>query len=293
MTQRGSDSDAVKQLLKEVIAEASTMDLGDVRMRRVRAVSKKRRAQLEDELALLDAILMRLIATRTSASLPVSDQAESTAQESDAPVVLESMESGQQLTLDEAIGPSDETPGTELEEALTTQKTQTLRSDTADVLEDSVSVASLAEHYRKDLIPADAPTDGWAYQDEILFDDALRLFRLGDSEGALVSLERLLLTSQLNEDLNEFISANEERLLDLYETRIGPFSKIPIRMDDGEPMPPSFYEESKVVAVLHVVDGRRSYADILSQDSLSRLEGVMVLSQLLRLGTINTEIAPH
>jgi hypothetical protein len=283
----------VKQMLKEVIAEASEMDLGDVRMRRVRAVPKKRRAQLEDELALLDAILTRLIDTSASASLPASDPSESTPQESDAPVMLESMESGHQMTLDEAIGPADETPGTELEEALTTQKAQSLRSDTADSLEDVLSVTSLAEHYRQSLTPPDAPTDGWVHQDEILFDDALRLFRLGDSEGALVSLERLLLTSQLNEDLNEFISANEERLLDLYEARIGPFSKIPIRMEDGEPMPPSFYEESKVVTVLQVVDGRRSYTEILSLDSISRLEGVMVLSQLLRLGAINTEIAPQ
>jgi hypothetical protein len=133
-------------------------------------------------------------------------------------------------------------------------------------------------------------TPGWTRPAELLFDDALRLFRLGDSDGALISLERLLATMELNDDLREFIRVNEDRLLDLYHAIIGPWDKVPIpRRENDEPMPACFLATPKIAIVLKQIDGRNSMADIMQANSMTKLETVAVLSQLLRAKTITTD----
>ena len=139
-------------------------------------------------------------------------------------------------------------------------------------------------------IPDEEATPGWTRPAELLFDDALRLFRLGDSDGALISLERLLASTDLNDDLSEFIRVNEERLLDLYHAIIGPWEKVPVRItENDEPMPLSFFKVPKISVVLKHINGRLSMADIMAKNTMSRLETVAVISQLLRAKCITTE----
>ena len=262
----------VQDRLHAVLTEAADVDCESLRKRRLRAVTKARRARLEQELALLDSVLSRLL-----------DSADSSTQEDDA--ALDEMPTAERV-LNESTVSMDETPGLEHESEMDRASPERELTPIMEMPSEEIGPEERRSLYRENLIDLSPPTDGWAQQDEILFDDALRLFRLGDSEGALISLERLLLTSNLNEDLSEFIVANEDRLVDLYETRFGSFHYIAEVAEDGEPMPPTFRSEHKVVSVLEAVNGVRTYDEIMNAMDLSRLEVVMVLSQLLRLGSI-------
>ena len=141
--------------------------------------------------------------------------------------------------------------------------------------------------------PDEAPTPGWTRPAELLFDDALRLFRMGDSDGALISLERLLVSHELNADLAEFVRVNEGRLLDLYAAIVGPWEKIPSRHTSTEPMPQSFYAVPKIAGILAKIDGKRSIGDLMATSGMSRLETVSVVNQLLRSKAITTESTLH
>lgn len=153
------------------------------------------------------------------------------------------------------------------------------------------------EHQRPsavvDLAEEEEPTPGWTRPAELLFDDALRLFRLGDSDGALISLERLLTAMDLNEDLREFIRVNEDRLLALYQAILGPWEKVPQRCESPEPMPPAFFSAPKVSHMLDRINGRASLDDLMQDQMLTRLETIAVVSQLLRAKAITTDAIVH
>lgn len=175
-------------------------------------------------------------------------------------------------------------------EAVTTEVTDPpveAEAITAEVTDQAEAAAASAA------VAHDQATPGWTRTAELLFDDALRLFRLGDSDGALISLERLLASTELNEDLREFIRVNEDRLLDLYHAIIGPWEKVPTRRtDNDEPMPYTFLTGTKVQLVLGRIDGQVSLEDLMGMNGLSRLETIAVVSQLMRCKTISTD-APH
>jgi len=274
MSDNQPHTDELKAKLQEVLSEAEETECESLRKRRLRAVTKARRARLEKELLLLDAVLARLLE-------PAAPMTESTMDDS-------SIEPAQtpDMTLDDDGGSMDETPGVSMDVELERESPPRAITPVIQIDSGEMDVAAKGAMYRQSLVAMAPPTAGWDQRDEILFDDALRLFRLGDSEGALVSLERLLLISDLNDDLSEFIVANEARLVDLYEARLGSFNAVPTLADDGEPMPDTFRAERKVVAVMDAVDGNRTYDEVLQSLELTRLEGVMVLSQLLRLGSI-------
>jgi len=144
-----------------------------------------------------------------------------------------------------------------------------------------------------DIVLDQGPSPGWQRSHELLFDDALRLFKLGDSDGALVSLERLLASCQLNDDLQEFVKVNEERLMEVYEVLLGPWEKVPLRIECDEPLPDSFFHTEKIVQILALVDGTASLSDIFSSTDMSALEVASVLSQLIRARAISTEATTH
>lgn len=152
---------------------------------------------------------------------------------------------------------------------------------TAELNEQAETAAAVAH---------DQATPGWTRTAELLFDDALRLFRLGDSDGALISLERLLASTELNEDLREFIRVNEDRLLDLYHAVIGPWEKVPAHCtDNDEPMPSTFLTGPKIQLILGQIDGKATFEELMAMNELSRLETIAVMSQLMRCKTITTD----
>ncbi|HIN85933.1 MAG TPA: hypothetical protein EYN06_05575 [Myxococcales bacterium] len=135
------------------------------------------------------------------------------------------------------------------------------------------------------------PTQGWTLSAELLFDDALRLFALGDSDGALISLERLLTSSELNEDLTEFVQKNEVKLLRVYEEVLGPWNKTLHLNTSGESLHAGFLRAPKIKWVIGKVDGQATIGDLLQNEKLSQLETVAVISQLLRSKAVSSHSA--
>jgi len=119
----------------------------------------------------------------------------------------------------------------------------------------------------------------------------LRLFALGDSDGALISLERLLTSSELNEDLTEFVQKNEVKLLRVYEEVLGPWDKILHRNSSGESLHAGFLRAPKIEWVIAKVDGQATIGDLLKNEKLSQLETVAVISQLLRSKAVSSHSA--
>lgn len=130
---------------------------------------------------------------------------------------------------------------------------------------------------------------GWTRRAELLFEDALRLFRLGDVDGGLISLERLLVSGELNADLREFVDVNQDRILEQYETLMSPWQKVPELLDPGTvPGVGPITALPKIARVLGLVNGRISVSEIAELlPTYRRLEVISAVSQLIRFKVVN------
>ncbi len=118
---------------------------------------------------------------------------------------------------------------------------------------------------------------------ELLYEDVLWLFSINDGEGALVSLERMLMLGSLEGEAEEFLRLNGDKLLNLYEGYLGPFTKVPSRGEtDIGHMPIGYLEHGLMKSILDMVDGTRSIDAILQISPFSPLETCAGLEQLRR-----------
>lgn len=118
---------------------------------------------------------------------------------------------------------------------------------------------------------------------ELLYEDVLWLFGINDGEGALVSLERLLMLGKIEGEARDFLEINGDKLVGLYEQVLGPFTRVPTRgsTSPGE-MPIGYLDYAPLRAVLEKVDGERTIAAILDGVTASRLDACAALEQLHR-----------
>lgn len=121
---------------------------------------------------------------------------------------------------------------------------------------------------------------------ELLYEDVLWLFSLGDTDGALVSLERLLVVAPPSEHVRHFIQVNEKKLLKVYEAVLGPWSNVPRRTADDE-IPSLFTTHAKLKALLELIDGKRSLEDLFGDSFLMPLETCALLHQLIRIRAVS------
>lgn len=149
------------------------------------------------------------------------------------------------------------------------------------------------------LPPEPAPADAWAsdrkpHQQavaELLYEDMVWLFSVNDGEGALISLERLLILGAPLAEAQEFLEVNEEKLLKLYEDYMGPFSRVAQReeVDAHVEMPAAYLEQGPLGEILAMVDGQVSIADILATASCTVIQGCAAIKQLHRAQLIALE----
>lgn len=126
-----------------------------------------------------------------------------------------------------------------------------------------------------------------SYVGQILYEDIGALFEIGDREGALISLERLLAVAPISPQIDAFLSHNEQRLVEYYETVLGPWSRIG-RLREGETaMPPGYFRLDKVALLLPYLDGTRTLDDAMAHSGLRRIEACAVLSQLARSSSLD------
>ncbi len=120
-----------------------------------------------------------------------------------------------------------------------------------------------------------------------LYDDVRALFEIGDREGALISLERLVVVAPLSPQILGFLSHNEARLLEYYMGVFGPFTRVPALAPGEHRMPAAYYAMDKIRLVANLIDGRRNVQQIIDQSGLSQIEACAVLSQLVRASALD------
>ncbi|GMV39982.1 MAG: hypothetical protein AMXMBFR64_16980 [Myxococcales bacterium] len=129
-------------------------------------------------------------------------------------------------------------------------------------------------------------TSEWPREVELLYEDVHWLFQLGDIDGALISLERLLVLAPENEEIQAFVSLNERKLIEIYQSVLGDWDRVPRLSEGGLSMPVVTSTGDKVRRILKHIDGGRSIREILGASSSNRLEVCSVLSQLIRARVI-------
>lgn len=102
---------------------------------------------------------------------------------------------------------------------------EAVRTETQSIqVEDIVEEAPAEDAAEPPPIEEAAPAP-WMRQHDLLYEDVLWLFKVGDNEGALTSLGRLVLVAFETQELQRFLEINETKLVGLYEKLLGPFDQ--------------------------------------------------------------------
>ncbi len=121
----------------------------------------------------------------------------------------------------------------------------------------------------------------------LLYEDVLWLFSINDGEGALVSLERLLVLGQLEGEAAEFVRLNSDKLLDIYRDYMGSFDAVPRKGTIALDAMPDGYLDLKALASVHErVDGKLTIAQLVEASPLEPLTTCAALEQLKRSGVL-------
>jgi hypothetical protein len=126
-----------------------------------------------------------------------------------------------------------------------------------------------------------------SYVAQVLYEDIGALFEIGDREGALISLERLLTIAPITPSVMAFLDHNEARLLEYYESTLGPWTR-PARLKAGaeQGMPAGYFQLEKMATIVALLDGR-PVSEVLSASGLRPIEACAVLSQLARSASLD------
>lgn len=126
-----------------------------------------------------------------------------------------------------------------------------------------------------------------SYVSQVLYEDIGALFEIGDREGALVSLERLLTVAPVSPQIESFLSHNETRLLEYYESVLGPWTRVAHLKDPESSMPPAYFRFEKMAAIVELLDGVRPLSAVIQGSGLRMIEACAVLSQLSRSASLD------
>ncbi len=125
------------------------------------------------------------------------------------------------------------------------------------------------------------------YVAQVLYEDIGCLFEIGDREGALISLERLLAIAPITPQIEQFLTHNEARLIEYYQTVLGPWTRT-ARLKEGETaMPTGYFKIEKVAAIVRHLDGTLPLEEVMARSGLRVIESCAVLSQLARSSSLD------
>jgi hypothetical protein len=133
------------------------------------------------------------------------------------------------------------------------------------------------------------PPPVWTAQHDLLYEDVLWLFKVGDNEGALISLGRLLHVAGDTPELLRFMDINEKKLVGLYERLLGSF-QLPLTVSSNGLGDRYFWNVEEAHAVLKrareagSVSGLLEASDMPTMKTLAlvhrmHLEGLVTLQQ--------------
>ncbi len=126
----------------------------------------------------------------------------------------------------------------------------------------------------------------WGPLHDKLYEDVLWLFKMGDNEGALNSLARLLDYGEGTEELDRFITINRQKLYDLYHRIVGEPGALIERQEDAVIGDRYFFQRAEVEALLDQVNGARPIGDVIEESGLSDLKVYSYLHRIRREGLV-------
>jgi hypothetical protein len=126
----------------------------------------------------------------------------------------------------------------------------------------------------------------WGPLHDKLYEDVLWLFKMGDNEGALNSLARLLDYGEGTEELDRFIMINRQKLYDLYHRIVGEPGALIERQEDAVIGDRYFFQRAEVEALLDQVNGARPIGDVIEESPLSDLKVYSYLHRIRREGLV-------
>ncbi len=207
------------------------------------------------------------------------------ADEAAATAVMNAAEVEAAVSEVEAAVPEVEAPGevpavaVVVEEAAEVSEIE-LVTDEEELFDDSEGAPTLA----MDQVPG-AP-QVWGPLHDKLYEDVLWLFKMGDNEGALNSLARLLDYGEGTEELERFLTINRQKLYDLYHRIVGEPGALIERQEGAVIGDRYFFQRAEVEALLEQVNGARPIGDVIEDSGLTDLKVYSYLHRIRREGLV-------
>ena len=126
----------------------------------------------------------------------------------------------------------------------------------------------------------------WSALHDNLYEDILWLFKMGDNEGALNSLARLMDLGDGTEELQRFLTINKEKLFDLYHRLVGEPESVVERQEGAVIGDRYFFQRAEVEALLDSVNGATPISELLSSAGLPELKVFSHLHRIRREGLV-------
>jgi hypothetical protein len=119
----------------------------------------------------------------------------------------------------------------------------------------------------------------WTAQHDLLYEDILWLFKIGDNEGALISLGRLLAAADGTQELERFLDINQNKLTSLYQRILGPFQQ-PLSVQDSGLGDRYFWNPEQAHAVWKLGRESKTLAELLDSSPLSPIRTLALTHRL-------------
>lgn len=116
---------------------------------------------------------------------------------------------------------------------------------------------------------------------DALMDEARRLFENGEFESARDLLSALMARDDVHEDAHALLAAVDAKLEAVYEAQLGPLGQTP-QLNIAMSELASMTLDHRFGFLLSQIDGMSTFEDILELSSMSRLETLDVLAQMLK-----------
>jgi hypothetical protein len=132
------------------------------------------------------------------------------------------------------------------------------------------------------------PPPVWSQQHDLLYEDILWLFKVGDNEGALASLGRLLHVAEETSEMQRFLEINEPKLVGLYERILGSF-KLPLVVSGNGLGDRFFWSVEAAQEILRLGREVANLEDLIKRSSLSRMKTLALVHRMHTEGLLTLQ----
>jgi tetratricopeptide (TPR) repeat protein len=120
---------------------------------------------------------------------------------------------------------------------------------------------------------------------ELWLSAAKELFALGDFSGSLELIEKILQVDPDHGEAREYLRQNEATLISMYESKLGPLTRVPRLAIKPEEVP-WLNLDHRAGFLLAQIDGTVDYDSLFALSGLPRLDTARILANLIADGVI-------